>query len=223
MTRAPRAAARAALPAELVPEGVRRLVGHELRVLASLALWAARRRHGVRGATAVIGYARGQAATLYALAFVCAVETAGMHVLLDGAPEAVSAAVLVLDLYALLMVIGLHASGVTRPHTVGPAGVRVRHGAHLDVRIPIERIVSVRREPRCATDRNTNAAAGVLEVAVGSQTSITLELTEEITVVRLLGRRQRVRTVRFHADDPDAAVAALKAAVKAAPPVGPAA
>ncbi|MFI9598565.1 hypothetical protein ACIHCX_01605 [Streptomyces sp. NPDC052043] len=36
---------------------------------------------------------------------------------------------------------------------------------------------------------------------VGSQTSVTLELTAPVEHVTLLGRRRRVRLVRFHAED----------------------
>ncbi|CAL9408229.1 hypothetical protein SUDANB58_01588 [Streptomyces sp. enrichment culture] len=181
----------------------RALVRHELRMLASLALWAARRTHGTGGGRA-FGYARGQGATTWGLAFVCAVETVGMSVLLRDLPVA-HAVVLVLDLYTLLFVVGLHAASVVRPHVLGSGFLRIRQGLHTDLRVPLERIASVRRELRTTHRR----AEGELDLVVDSRTSVTLELAEPVTHVSLLGRRRPVRTVRFHADDADDLVRAL--------------
>jgi hypothetical protein len=86
----------------------RALVRHELRLFASLSLWVTRRTHGT-GDGRPFGYARGQGAMMWGLAFVCVVETAGMAVLLRGWP-AVHAVVLVLDVYTVLMVVGMHAA-----------------------------------------------------------------------------------------------------------------
>ncbi|MFI2199728.1 hypothetical protein ACH47Z_02860 [Streptomyces sp. NPDC020192] len=46
-------------------------------------------------------------------------------------------------------------------------------------------------------------------LAVGSQTSVTLELTEPVPHLTLLGHRRDVRVVRLHADDPGGLVQAL--------------
>lgn len=179
------------------------LVRHELRMLASLALWAMRRTDGTEGGRA-FGYARGQSAMMWGLAFVCVVETVGMSVLLRDLPVA-HTVILVLDVYTVLLVVGLHAASVVRPHVLGSGVLRVRQGLHTDLRVPLERIASVRRELR-ATHRQ---ADGELDLVVASQTSVTLELTEPVTHVSLLGRRRPVRTLRFHADDADALVRAL--------------
>ncbi|MEU0739306.1 hypothetical protein [Streptomyces sp. NPDC006134] len=181
----------------------RALVRHELRMLVSLALWAARRTHGTEGGRA-FGYTRGQGAMTWGLAFVCALETVGMSVLLRDLPAA-HAVMLVLDVYTLLFVVGLHAASVVRPHVLGSGTLRIRQGLHTDLRVPLERIASVRRELR-TTHRE---ADGELDLVVGSQTSVTLELTEPVTHVSLFGRRRPVRTVRFHADDADGLVRAL--------------
>ncbi|GAA2454589.1 hypothetical protein [Streptomyces glaucus] len=183
--------------------GVRALVRHELRLLASLALWAARRTHGAGGGRA-FGYARGQGATTAGLAFVCVVETLGMSVLLRDRP-AVHAVVLVLDVYTVVFVIALHAASVVRPHVLGPGSLRVRLAAHVDLRVPLERIASVRRELRTTHER----ADGVLDLAVGSRTSVTLVLAEPVTHVTFFGRRREVRVLRLHADDADGLVRAL--------------
>ncbi|MFG2559804.1 MerR family transcriptional regulator [Streptomyces sp. NPDC048496] len=63
---------------------------------------------------------------------------------------------------------------------------------------------------------------GVLDLVVGSQTTVTVELTRPVEFVRPLGKREWARTVRFHADDPRAAVAALtRGRTVPSPPPGP--
>ncbi|MFV0136295.1 hypothetical protein ACLGIH_24325 [Streptomyces sp. HMX87] len=182
------------------------LVRHELRLLASLTLWAARRTHGTGGGGRAFGYARGQGAVMFGFGFVCVVETVMMALLLRDWP-AVHLVVLVLDLYTILFVVALHAACVVRPHVLdADAGVlRVRRAVHMDVRIPLERIGSVRRELRMSHER----ADGELNVDVGSQTSLTLELTGPVAHVSFFGRRREVRVVRCHADDADGLVRAV--------------
>ncbi|MFF9341820.1 hypothetical protein ACF1CG_19030 [Streptomyces sp. NPDC014773] len=194
--------------AELVPERVLRLIGHELRLMAALGRWVARRPHGTEGAAGVFPHARDQAALMYGFAFVCLVETAGMSWLLAGLPV-VHAVVLVLDVYTVLFVLGLHAASVTRPHVLGDGRLRARQAAHVDVSVPLDRIAAVRRENRFTHEKRD----GELNLAVGSQTSVTLELTEPVDVVGLLGKVRRVTTVRLHADDPKALHGAVRDAV----------
>ncbi|MER7110585.1 hypothetical protein [Streptomyces sp. NPDC000229] len=193
---------------ELVPEPVARLVGHELRLMVSLVRWVARRPHGVgRAGVRTFGHARDQAAYMYGFAFVCVVETVGMSYLLASWPV-VHAVFLVLDVYTVLFVLGLHAASVTRPHLVDGAALRVRQGAHVDVVIPLERISAVRHELLFSHPKEE----GVLNLAVASQTSVTIELSGPVTAVRLLGQRCPVRVVRCHADDARAFVAAVRRA-----------
>ncbi|WP_431992516.1 hypothetical protein [Streptomyces albogriseolus] len=184
---------------------------HEARLLASLALWLARRTHGTRGGTA-FGYARGEAATMFGFAFVCVVETVAMSALLGDWPT-LHAVVLVLDVYTVVLVVALYAASAVRPHVVGPDGLRVRRAVRVDLRIPRERIASVRRELRMTHE----PADGELNLAVGSQTTVTVELAEPVAHRSFLGRTRDVRVVRFHADDADGLVRALAAA-----PQGPA-
>ncbi|MGW6390074.1 hypothetical protein ACWFR1_06110 [Streptomyces sp. NPDC055103] len=190
--------------AELVPESVLRLVGHELRLMTSLVRWVARRPHGVAGVDGVFPHARDQAALMYGFAFVCLVETVGMSYLLADWP-AVHAVVLVLDVYTVLFVLGLHAASVTRPHVLTGDVLRLRQAAHVDVAVPLGLIASVRRESLFSHEK----ADGELNLAVGSRTSVTVELTEPVDVPRLLGAPRPVRIVRIHADDPREFLGAL--------------
>ncbi|MCX4619870.1 hypothetical protein [Streptomyces albogriseolus] len=182
------------------------LVRHEARLLASLALWLARRTHGTRGGTA-FGYARGEATTMFGLAFVCVVETVAMSALLGDWPT-LHAVVLFLDVYTVVLVVALYAASAVRPHVVGPDGLRVRRAVRVDLRIPRELITSVRRELRMTHE----PADGELNLAVGSRTTVTVELAEPVAHRSFLGRTRDVRVVRFHADDADGLVQALAAA-----------
>ncbi|MEV5156047.1 hypothetical protein AB0K81_29585 [Streptomyces werraensis] len=182
------------------------LVRHEARLMASLVLWLARRTHGTGGGTA-FGYARGEAAMMFGFALVCVVETVAMSALLAGRPT-LHAVVLFLDVYTVVLVVALYAASVVRPHVVTADGLRVRRAVHVDLRIPRERIASVRRELRM-----THAEAdGELNLAVGSRTTVTVELTEPVAHRSFLGRTRDVRVVRFHADDADGLVRVLTAA-----------
>ncbi|AXE85495.1 hypothetical protein [Streptomyces sp. Go-475] len=183
----------------------RLLVRHEVRVLVSLVLWVARRTHGTKSGRA-FGYARGQGAMMAGFAFVCVVETVAMSVLLRDFPTA-HAVLLFLDVYGVVVVVGLHAASVVRPHVLDLEGgsLRIRRYVHVDLRVPLERIASVRRELRLTHE----PADGELDVEVGSRTSVTLELTEPVAHVTFFGRRREVRVVRFHADDADGLVRAL--------------
>ncbi|MYT30762.1 MULTISPECIES: hypothetical protein [unclassified Streptomyces] len=205
---------------------VRRLLRHEGRWLASLVWWVARRRVGVPVGARALPYAGAQAAMLYGLAFVFVVETVGVSVLLRDTPW-LHAVMLVVDVYTVLMVLGSQAAAVTRPHVVGADGVVLRDGARMTVRIPLERIASVRYDLRFGRSAREAGAKdggarddGTLELAVGGQTSVTLELAEPVVAVRLLGRRETVRTVRFHADDARGAVRAVREAMEAVSVVG---
>lgn len=188
------------------------LVRHELRLLACLLMWAARRTHGAGGGR-VFGYTRGQGAVMCGFAFVCVVETLTMSVLLRDLP-AVHRVVFVLDVYGVVIVVGLHAANVVRPHVLDAGVLRIRRAVHVDLRIPLEKIAGIRRELR-TTHRRT---AGELDLAVGSQTSVTLELAEPVAHFTLLGRRRDIHLVRFHADDADSLVHAIRQARSAPSP-----
>jgi hypothetical protein len=84
----------------------------------------------------------------------------------------------------------------------------VRRGTRLDLRIPLKRIASARYDLRFPDANMTED--GVLDVAIASQTSITIVLAQPVTNVSLWGRRTEVHTVRCHADEPRTAVAAIK-------------
>ncbi|MEV5909353.1 hypothetical protein AB0M00_10620 [Streptomyces chartreusis] len=189
------------------------LVRHELRLLASIGLWVARRRHRT-GEGAAFGYSRGQGPMMLGFGFVIVIESIMMSVLLRNHP-AVQRAWFTVDVYTLVLIVGMHAASVVRPHVLDDDVLRVRRAAHVDLRIPLEKIARARRELRTTHER----AEGELNLAIGSQTTVTLELTEPVAHFTFLGRRQNIRLVRFHADDADGLVKAITLARSAPSPI----
>ncbi|MEY9990918.1 hypothetical protein ABIE67_002950 [Streptomyces sp. V4I8] len=189
------------------------LARHELRLLGSLALWVARRRHGLGDGTG-FGYARGQGTMMLGFGFVVVIESITMSVLLRNYP-AVQRGWFMVDMYTLVIIIGMHAASVVRPHVLDAGHLRVRRAAHVDLRIPLENIAHVRRELRTTHER----ADGELDLPVGAQTTVTLELTEPVAHFTFLGRRRDVRLVRLHADEAADLVQAVKRARTAPSPL----
>ncbi|MFD9121231.1 hypothetical protein [Streptomyces bottropensis] len=183
----------------------RTLVRHELLLLGSLLRWMARRPHGVGDGGRAFGYARGQGAMMFGFGFVCAVETVAMAVLLHDYPL-VHTAFLVLDLYTILIVVGLHAASVTRPHVLTGTTLRLRRFATVDQRVPLDAVASVRRELRTTHEKRD----GELNLEVGSQTTVTVELASPVTHLTFFGRPREVRLVRFHADESDQLVCLVR-------------
>ncbi|MET8297038.1 hypothetical protein ABZW02_23695 [Streptomyces sp. NPDC005180] len=198
----------------VVPEPVRRLLLHELRACAGLGRWVARRTHGVRPGDLAAAYTGPQTAMMYGLLFVSLIETAGLALLIPW--PAVDRVVLALDLYGVLLVLALHAACVTRPHVLRPDGtLRIRYGALFDLTVPPDAVASARVERRYPQGRLVTVSEdGVLDLIVGSQTTVTLELTRPLDFRRPLGAPARARTLRFHADDPHALVTALRRAAR---------
>ncbi|MDX3631171.1 hypothetical protein OG920_13240 [Streptomyces europaeiscabiei] len=181
------------------------LVRHELLLLGSVLRWIARRPHGIGDGGRAFGYARGQGAMMFGFGFVCVVETVAMSVLLHDHPL-VHQVFLVLDLYTILIVVGLHAASVTRPHVLAGTTLRLRRFATVDLCVPLTAVASVRRELRTTHEKRD----GELSMEVGSQTTVTIELDEPVAYLTFFGRRREVRLVRFHADESDQLVRLLR-------------
>ncbi|MCX4909176.1 hypothetical protein [Streptomyces sp. NBC_00878] len=190
-----------------VVRAARRLVAHEVRLLASIGRWVARRPHGVERGHA-FAYGRGQGAMMFGFGFVSVLESVCMAVLLRNHP-AVHRVVFMLDVYTLLLIVGMHAASVTRPHVLDDTVLRIRRAAHIDLRVPLAAIASVRRELVTTHEKRD----GRLDLAIGAQTTITLELSTLVRHFTFLGRPKDVHLIRFHADEPEALVREIRAAL----------
>ncbi|GAA3683467.1 hypothetical protein GCM10022224_055050 [Nonomuraea antimicrobica] len=105
---------------QLVPDQVRRLVGFDVNGMVSLALWVARRHHGVPYGTTAISYSRAQTSAMMIFVFAMVVELVVAEILLRalGAPVGLRTVILVADAYSVLIVLTVIAACITRPHVV---------------------------------------------------------------------------------------------------------
>ncbi|MCD9587275.1 MULTISPECIES: hypothetical protein [Streptomyces] len=204
---------------KLVPAIVRRLIRHEIRALHSLWLWVLRRRHQIPEGALAFPYTGPQTAMMYGMLFVSVIETIALALVIPW--PVVHRILLVIDVYGVVLILALHAACVVRPHVVGPDGsLRIRYGVLFDLRVPAATIATARVDRRYPDGRLVRVSAdGVLDLSVGSQTTVTVELAEPVAFVRPLGARGSARTLRFHVDDPREAVAALTRVRTAPPPV----
>ncbi|TKK88804.1 hypothetical protein FDA94_12015 [Herbidospora galbida] len=178
-----------------------RLLRFEVDGLVSIGRWLLRRPDVPAGAVAV-PYAKAQNMLLTVFLIIQLVETVGVELLLRGlgVPEVVRTPLLALGVYGTVMVAGMIASGVVRPHVVSDAGLRVRLGHYLDVRVPADLIESTGAVRGYESSLKVDGER--LVVPVGSQTNTRVTLREPITVTRPLGKRAVVRVIDFYAESP---------------------
>jgi hypothetical protein len=118
--------------------------------------------------------------------------------------------VLVLDLWGVFFTWRWRPPCAVGPQVAGVDGsLHVRYGSLIDIRVAADRIASVRMERRFPAGHLLQLGEdGTLDLILASQSIVTVELTEPVTL-RSLGKPAQARTLRFYADDPSAAVAAL--------------
>ncbi|GAA1510007.1 hypothetical protein [Streptomyces synnematoformans] len=197
-----------------VPAAVRKLTVHEVRLFTATLRWLARRpKHGVGPGDTAVAYAPGQAFTFYGFLFVSVVETVALALVIPW--PVVHAVVLVLDVWGIYFILALQAACVVRPHVVGADGsLRVRYGVLLDIPVPAELIANARLERRFPDGGGLLRLGddGTADLAVGGQTTVTVELTAPVAFVRPLGKPAEARVLRFYAEDPRPVVEALRRA-----------
>ncbi|WP_066363132.1 hypothetical protein [Herbidospora mongoliensis] len=178
-----------------------RLLRFEVEGLISVARWLLRRPDVPAGGVAV-PYASAQNMLLTVFLVIQVVETVGVELLLRGLDvhEAVRTPLLILGVYGSIMVAGMIASGVVRPHVAGGTELLIRFGHYLDVRVPADLIESTRRVRTYESSLKVDGER--LIVPVSSQTTTRLTLREPITVTRPLGKKAQVRVIDFYGEMP---------------------
>lgn len=191
---------------------LKRALVMELRVYESLWRFVARRPAIAPGAVG-IGYHRPVLTVLWIFIVLSAVEIPIIDLIVHRWPP-VRIAMLVLGIWGVTWMLGLLCAMLTRPHTVGPEGIRVRQGLGLDVPLSWHDIASVAIAKRVDEPKSPRVAGGVLAVRQQDETNIELVL-ERPTAVRLPGRAPRggaheIEVVRFWADEPRALLDAAR-------------
>lgn len=199
-------------------------VRYELSLYRSLLRWVAR-RPSVPAGSRPVGYARLVSPLLWLWIFGSAVEIPVAHVLLPW--ESVRGVVLVLGVWGLMWMLGMLASLRVHPHLLTDDGIRVRHGALIDVAVPwaeVERADAVSRDLPSSlwTLQQEVEDDGVhLHVAVSGSTNVRLVLRRPVTVRTPRGPLDVVR-LSLLADEPRELVAEVRRRVaeRSASPAG---
>jgi hypothetical protein len=188
----------------------------ELLLYASTARAIARRPAVPRGAEG-FGYHRQTLSVLVIFAVLSAVELVVVDLIVHRWPT-IRLPLLILGIWGVLWMVGLICNHLVRPHTVGPAGIRVRNGLDLDLALPwgvvdsvALRMVTVEpKTPRLTSDDDGTT----LSIRVSEATNVEIDLLAP-TRARLPGRSPKgglheIVRVRLWADDPDAFLAAAR-------------
>lgn len=130
-------------------------------------------------------------------------------------------AFLALGIWGLTWMLGLLCAYFSRPHVVGPAGIRVRDGLEIDLDLPWDVITSVRiieyrsmeKSPRFFDDNEDRVCA--LRIADATNLEIRFEAA---TPLRLPGLPPRggvheCTVLRFWADEPEALLSEVRAQI----------
>jgi hypothetical protein len=175
----------------------------EVGVWQSLYRWVFRRPRVPAGAT---GFAYHSPVMTILMVFIVlsAVEIPIIDIIVHPWPR-VRIPLLVLGIWGLTWMIGLAVSYLTRPHAVGPDGIRARLGADIDVDLPWESVASVERSRDVAEKApklRDEEYGRTLSLRMANETNI-LVVLEKPVVTRLSGDPVELDAVRLWADDVD--------------------
>lgn len=199
-------ALQAALGAVL-PGPVAVVVRHELLLWSSLVQLARGRRHGVPDGAVAISYDVALRPVGLLLVGLSVVELAVLELVVPWQP--VRLVLLVLGAWTLLLVLGITAANIVRPHVVTAEHLRLRFGTFAEVQIPLDRVATAAVRRRDApSSKALLLDAGVLVIGVSGTTDVDVDLTQP-TVVQTSRGPVTVQAARFAADQPAAAVRAL--------------
>lgn len=189
----------------------RSFVRLEVDIWVSLARVLTRRPD--TGGGTPIRYAGAMSAIIWAFIMVSAVEIPAVHLLIPW--PAVKIAALGLGIWGLMWMAGMLAAHHMHPHVLTGELLRVRYLRRVALDIPLAGIRAIRQDLRSYDGAKTLQLTGpgeeTLAVVIGSSTNIRVILTEPRTFPTPQGEFT-VSTVLFWADDPQDAIAKVRAA-----------
>ncbi|MDQ3029382.1 MAG: hypothetical protein M3R09_05000 [Actinomycetota bacterium] len=187
--------------------------GLMLEIWGYRSIWrfASRRPRVPRGA-APFGYHGPVMPLLTVLIVVSAIELVVVDVLVRRWPS-VRITMLALGVWGLVWMFGLLFGFLTRPHAVGPDGIRVRSGAEVDIALDWDEIEAVVRHRRTTQDKQPQVSIDehgnrTLHLRMQHETNIDLVLRRPVTV-RLPRGCAAVSQIQLYADQPDGFVSAV--------------
>jgi hypothetical protein len=197
---------------------VRFVIAFEIAMWRSLYRWVFRRpRVSTPGATA-FGYTAVVSPLLWAFIGVSAIELPILHLLLPW--PAVRLIADIVSVYGLLWMFGLMASLRVHPHVVDEAGLRLRHGTTVDLRIPWGAVHTVRARTRgLPKSKAVQVEPGpnglIAKIVVASRTDVEIVLREPVPLPLAPAGGEPVSELHIAVDDPAAFVRRTRAALPA--------
>ncbi|GAB3360948.1 hypothetical protein [Modestobacter lapidis] len=171
------------------------------------------RRPRVPAGAAGFSYHAPVLAVTIAFIVVSAVELVVVDLLVSRWP-AVRIPLLVLGVWGLVWMFGLLFGMLTRPHAVGPDGIRVRSGTEVDIPLAWDEIATVTHRKRIAPDGEPQVAVdpaghATLHMRMQEQTNIEVVL-DRPAPVRLPTGTEVVHRIALYADDPQGFLAEVR-------------
>lgn len=182
----------------------------EVGIWKSLYRWAFRRPKVPAGASA-FAYHSPVLTILIVFIVLSALEIPIIDLIVHPWPW-VRIPLLILGIWGVTWMLGLLLSYLTRPHAVGPEGIRARVGADIDVDLPWSVIASVERSrdvvekaPKIREEEHGRTLA----LRMQNETNVLVVLERAVTT-RVGGDPVEIDAVRLWADDVDGFLEAVR-------------
>ncbi|WP_214466897.1 hypothetical protein [Microbacterium flavescens] len=182
----------------------------EVGVWQSLYRWLFRRPRVPRGASGFT-YHSPVLTILVVFIVLSAVEIPIVDLIVHDWPW-VRIPLLALGIWGVTWMIGLLLGFLTRPHAVGPDGIRARYGAEVDVDLPWDVVASVEKSRDVlekAPKIRDEPHGPTLALRMQHETNVLVVLERPVTV-RLGDRESEVEAVRLWVDDLDGFMTAVR-------------
>lgn len=182
----------------------------EAGVWRSLYRWAFRRPRVPAGASA-FSYHSPVLTILVIFIVLSAVELPIVDLIVHPWPW-LRIPLLILGIWGLTWMFGLLLGYLTRPHAVGPDGIRVRFGADLDVDLPwrvVESVEPSRDVAEKAPKVRDEAHGRTLAIRIANETNV-LVVLEHPVAVEIGGEHVEIDAVRLWVDDLDGFLDAVR-------------
>jgi hypothetical protein len=190
----------------------RRALQMEIAVWRSLYRFVFRRPRVPRGATA-FSYHEPVSQVLIVFIVLSAIEIPVIDLVVHRWAY-IRIPILIAGIWGLTWMVGLLLGFVTRPHAVGPQGIRVRYGAEVEVALSWSDIRSISMKKKVAEPRTpqvtTDDEGATLHLRMQHETNLEIELDHPIDV-RLPRGRSTVDRLRIYADQPRQLLAEARA------------
>ncbi|WP_052360646.1 hypothetical protein [Oceanobacillus manasiensis] len=132
------------------------------------------------------------------------------HFLIQLWSQVAAWALTILNIYALLYMVGLYHSVRTLPHTLNKDTLIIRHGYQSSIEINIKNIESIKpaKDQEGIEDKRKKDIFYALMVMDSPQYEILLK--KPAPMIGMYGRKKYVKTIVFRADDPNQMVEDIK-------------